>query len=111
MIEAMLLRKNSGRVPPSTTLISVVSALVAIVLLLVLEFGSSLIAPLYLIGDGQQEGEAEDGPPELLFWHGGHKAKISDFSWSKNMPWVLSIVADDNTLQVWQMDDSIVNED
>ncbi|GAB2217684.1 hypothetical protein Droror1_Dr00000887 [Drosera rotundifolia] len=31
MIEAMLLRKDSGRVPPSTTLISAVSALVAIV--------------------------------------------------------------------------------
>ncbi|KAL9262998.1 Cellulose synthase-like protein [Drosera capensis] len=31
MIEAMLLRKDSGRVPPSTTLISAVSALVAVV--------------------------------------------------------------------------------
>ncbi|GAB2219468.1 hypothetical protein Drorol1_Dr00007104 [Drosera rotundifolia] len=70
-----------------------------------------MVWDLNRIGDEQQEGEAEDGPPELLFSHGGHKAKISDFSWSKNMPWVLSTVADDNTLQVWQMDDSIVNED
>lgn len=57
------------------------------------------------------EGEAEDGPPELLFSHGGHKAKISDFSWNKNLPWVISSVADDNTLQIWQMADSIYRDD
>ncbi|GAB2267853.1 hypothetical protein Dimus_002829 [Dionaea muscipula] len=70
-----------------------------------------MVWDLNRIGDEQQEGEAEDGPPELLFSHGGHKAKISDFSWSQNMPWVVSTVAEDNTLQVWQLDDSIVNED
>lgn len=63
------------------------------------------------IGDEQLEGEAEDGPPELLFSHGGHKAKISDFSWNKNQPWVISSVAEDNTLQVWQMAESIYRDD
>lgn len=63
------------------------------------------------IGDEQLEGEAEDGPPELLFSHGGHKAKISDFSWNKNEPWVISSVAEDNTLQVWQMAESIYRDD
>lgn len=63
------------------------------------------------IGDEQLEGEAEDGPPELLFSHGGHKAKISDFSWNKNEPWVISSVAEDNTLQVWQMVESIYRDE
>ncbi|EEF27964.1 retinoblastoma-binding protein, putative [Ricinus communis] len=63
------------------------------------------------IGEEQLELDAEDGPPELLFSHGGHKAKISDFSWNKNDPWVISSVADDNTLQVWQMDEGIYRDD
>ncbi|KDP29661.1 hypothetical protein JCGZ_18823 [Jatropha curcas] len=63
------------------------------------------------IGDEQLELDADDGPPELLFSHGGHKAKISDFSWNKNEPWVISSVADDNSLQVWQMDEGIYHDD
>ncbi|XP_011046680.1 PREDICTED: WD-40 repeat-containing protein MSI2-like [Populus euphratica] len=63
------------------------------------------------IGEEQLELDADDGPPELLFSHGGHKAKISDFSWNKNESWVISSVADDNTLQVWQMAESIYGDD
>ena len=65
------------------------------------------------IGEEQLEIEldADDGPPELLFSHGGHKAKISDFSWNKNEPWVISSVAEDNTLQVWQLAESIYRDD
>ncbi|KAI5577524.1 hypothetical protein POPTR_009G135100v4 [Populus trichocarpa] len=63
------------------------------------------------IGEEQLELDADDGPPELLFSHGGHKAKISDFSWNKNEPWVISSVADDNTLQVWQMAESIYRDE
>ncbi|GAB4838533.1 RNA-binding protein Musashi 2 [Ancistrocladus abbreviatus] len=70
-----------------------------------------MVWDLKRIGDEQQEGEAEDGPPELLFSHGGHKAKISDFSWNKNEPWVISSVADDNTVQVWQMAESIYRDE
>ncbi|XP_042004345.1 WD-40 repeat-containing protein MSI2-like [Salvia splendens] len=70
-----------------------------------------MVWDLNRIGDEQLEGEAEDGPPELLFSHGGHKAKISDFSWNKNQPWVISSVAEDNTLQVWQMAESIYRDD
>lgn len=65
----------------------------------------------FRIGDEQLEGEAEDGPPELLFSHGGHKAKISDFSWNKNQPWVISSVAEDNTLQIWQMAEGIYRDE
>lgn len=54
------------------------------------------------IGAEQTEEDAEDGPSELLFVHGGHTSKISDFSWSESEDWVLASVAEDNILQVWQ---------
>ncbi|XP_059133545.1 LOW QUALITY PROTEIN: histone-binding protein RBBP4-like [Peromyscus eremicus] len=53
--------------------------------------------------------DAEDGPPELLFIHGGHNAKISDFSWNPNEPWVICAVSEDNIMQVWQMAENIFN--
>ncbi|PNI20306.1 RBBP4 isoform 15, partial [Pan troglodytes] len=55
------------------------------------------------IGEEQSPEDAEDGPPELLFIHGGHTAKISDFSWNPNEPWVICSVSEDNIMQVWQM--------
>ncbi|KAL1212311.1 WD-40 repeat-containing protein MSI2 [Cardamine amara subsp. amara] len=80
-----------------------------------------MVWDLNRVGEEQLEIEldAEDGPPELLFSHGGHKAKISDFAWNKNEPWVIASVAEDNSLQVWQMaeniyrdeDDAVADED
>jgi WD40 repeat protein len=55
------------------------------------------------IGEEQSIEDAEDGPPELLFVHGGHTNKISDLAWNVNEPWMLSSVAEDNICQVWQM--------
>lgn len=55
------------------------------------------------IGEEQSVEDAEDGPPELLFVHGGHTAKVSDVSWNLVDPWVLGSAAEDNILQVWQM--------
>ncbi|PAV75050.1 hypothetical protein WR25_06374 [Diploscapter pachys] len=62
------------------------------------------------IGEEQSAEDAEDGPPELLFIHGGHTAKISDFSWNPNEPWVVCSVSEDNVMQIWQMADNIYNE-
>eukprot|EP00742_Colponemidia_sp_Colp-10_P003936 GILJ01004196.1.p1 GENE.GILJ01004196.1~~GILJ01004196.1.p1 ORF type:complete len:425 (-),score=69.59 GILJ01004196.1:170-1444(-) len=59
------------------------------------------------IGAEQTPEDAEDGPAELLFVHGGHTAKISDFSWNPNDPWIMASVAEDNILQVWQMAENI----
>ncbi|KAF8410408.1 hypothetical protein HHK36_002937 [Tetracentron sinense] len=70
-----------------------------------------MIWDLSRIGDEQSEEDAEDGPPELLFSHGGHTAKISEFSWNRNEPWVMSSVAEDNILQVWQVAESIYRDD
>lgn len=63
------------------------------------------------IGDEQTPEDAMDGPPELLFIHGGHTSKISDFSWNPNEPWVIASVAEDNIIQVWQMADNIYNDE
>ncbi|CAG5128013.1 unnamed protein product, partial [Candidula unifasciata] len=63
------------------------------------------------IGEEQLPEDAEDGPPELLFIHGGHTAKISDFSWNPNEPWVICSVSEDNIMQVWQMAENIYNDE
>uniref|UniRef100_A0A286XM10 Histone-binding protein RBBP4-like N-terminal domain-containing protein n=1 Tax=Cavia porcellus TaxID=10141 RepID=A0A286XM10_CAVPO len=63
------------------------------------------------IGEEQSPEDAEDGPPELLFIHGGHTAKISDFSWNPNEPWVLCSVSEDNIMPVWQMAENIYNDE
>ncbi|KAB1225056.1 WD-40 repeat-containing protein MSI1 [Morella rubra] len=55
--------------------------------------------------------DAEDGPPELLFIHGGHTSKISDFSWNPSEDWVVASVAEDNILQIWQMAENIYHDD
>lgn len=63
------------------------------------------------IGLEQDAEDAEDGPPELLFIHGGHTAKVFDFSWSTRADWLVASVAEDNVLQVWQVAESIYNDE
>lgn len=63
------------------------------------------------IGDEQTPEDAEDGPPELLFIHGGHTSKISDFSWNSCNDWVVASVAEDNILQIWQMAENIYHDE
>ncbi|EEQ29056.1 Histone acetyltransferase type B subunit 2 [Microsporum canis] len=62
-------------------------------------------------GEEQTQEDAQDGPPELLFVHGGHTNRISDFSWNLSDPWVLCSAAEDNLLQVWKVADAIVGKD
>lgn len=59
------------------------------------------------LGAEQSPEDAEDGPPELLFLHGGHTSKVSDFSWNKNDEWTIASVSEDNVLQVWNMAEEI----
>jgi hypothetical protein len=42
------------------------------------------------IGLEQDPEDAEDGPPELLFIHGGHTDKIADFAWNAHDDWVVA---------------------
>jgi len=69
-----------------------------------------MIWDLAKIGEEQSHEDMEDGPPELLFIHGGHTAKISDFSWNTNEPWLVGSVAEDNILQIWQMAENIYTD-
>ena len=34
--------------------------------------------------------------------HGGHTARVSDFDWNRNDPWVMVSAAEDNLIQVWR---------
>uniref|UniRef100_A0A2K5QP20 Uncharacterized protein n=1 Tax=Cebus imitator TaxID=2715852 RepID=A0A2K5QP20_CEBIM len=52
-------------------------------------------------GEEQSLEDAEDRPPELFFIHGGHIAKISDFSWNPSEPWVI----------LWQMAENIYKDE
>eukprot|EP00511_Aplanochytrium_stocchinoi_P002955 CAMPEP_0204824780 /NCGR_PEP_ID=MMETSP1346-20131115/2764_1 /ASSEMBLY_ACC=CAM_ASM_000771 /TAXON_ID=215587 /ORGANISM="Aplanochytrium stocchinoi, Strain GSBS06" /LENGTH=450 /DNA_ID=CAMNT_0051952115 /DNA_START=163 /DNA_END=1515 /DNA_ORIENTATION=- len=70
-----------------------------------------MVWDLSRIGMEQTADDAEDGPPELLFIHGGHTSKVSDFSWNKNDDWVIAGVSEDNILQTWQMAENIYNEE
>lgn len=55
------------------------------------------------LGKEQTVEEAVDGPPELLFIHGGHTSKVTDISWNPTEELLLSSVADDNILEIWQI--------
>ncbi|OIV97124.1 hypothetical protein TanjilG_04928 [Lupinus angustifolius] len=70
-----------------------------------------MVWDLSRIGEEQQPKDAEDGPPELLFIHGGHTSKISDFSWNPCEDWVVASVAEDNILQIWQMSENIYHDE
>jgi histone-binding protein RBBP4 len=62
-------------------------------------------------GEEQTPEDQEDGPPELLFMHGGHTNHLADFSWNLNDPWLVCSAAEDNLLQIWKVADAIVNQD
>lgn len=53
-------------------------------------------------GMEQTPEDAEDGPPEMLFMHGGHTNRVSDFTWNPNDPWVVCSAGEDNLIQVWR---------
>ncbi|CAM9833956.1 unnamed protein product, partial [Choristocarpus tenellus] len=62
------------------------------------------------IGEEQTPEDADDGPPELLFIHGGHTSRVCDFSWNLTDDWVCASVSEDNILQVWQMAENIYTD-
>lgn len=63
------------------------------------------------IGAEQTEEEKRDGPPELLFLHGGHTSKVSDIDWNKNEKLMLASVAEDNIIQIWNIAREIYYDD
>lgn len=66
---------------------------------------------IYRIGEEQSSEDAEDGPPELLFIHGGHTGKVMDFSWNLAEDGVIASVDDTGLLQIWKMAEHIAEDD
>jgi histone-binding protein RBBP4 len=54
------------------------------------------------VGEEQMPEDAEDGPPELLFMHGGHTSSVTDFGWNPDQEWLLGSVSEDNICQAWR---------
>ena len=65
------------------------------------------------IGQEQTEEDGRDGPPELLFCHGGHTGAVTDISWnlSSGSEFLVASVSDDNIFQCWQMQKTLYTED
>lgn len=61
-------------------------------------------------GMEQTPEDAEDGPPEMLFMHGGHTNRVSDFTWNMNDPWVMCSAAEDNLIQIWRASRNLVEK-
>ncbi|KAJ7897260.1 WD40 repeat-like protein [Mycena olivaceomarginata] len=59
---------------------------------------------LSMIGVEQTPDDQEDGPPELLFVHGGHTARPTDFCWApgESENWTTTSTSEDNIVMVWQ---------
>ncbi|SCP06098.1 chromatin assembly factor 1 P55 subunit, putative [Plasmodium ovale] len=54
------------------------------------------------IGIEQTYEDSQDGPPELIFIHGGHSSNILDFSLNSSYSMMISSISEDNTLHIWQ---------
>jgi histone-binding protein RBBP4 len=56
------------------------------------------------IGVEQTPDDQEDGPPELMFVHGGHTARPTDFCWAPGEAenWTVASASEDNVVMVWQ---------
>uniref|UniRef100_A0A183DXQ7 WD_REPEATS_REGION domain-containing protein n=1 Tax=Gongylonema pulchrum TaxID=637853 RepID=A0A183DXQ7_9BILA len=70
-----------------------------------------LVWDLSRIGEKQTPEADADGPPELIFIHGGHTGKISDFSWNLNERCVVCSVAENNVMQIWQMAENVFSDE
>ncbi len=46
----------------------------------------------------------------MLFLHGGHTGRVSDFSWNHNEAWTIASVSEDNVLQIWNVAEEIYTE-
>mmetsp|Transcript_6204 Transcript_6204/g.19917 ORF Transcript_6204/g.19917 Transcript_6204/m.19917 type:complete len:94 (-) Transcript_6204:175-456(-) len=63
------------------------------------------------IGEQQPRDDAADGPPELMFVHAGHSGEVTEAAWDPGDSWLLASVSADNTLHIWQMDESNYSTD
>ncbi|GMM37213.1 Msi1 protein [Saccharomycopsis crataegensis] len=52
----------------------------------------------------------DNNPDELLFVHGGHMLGVNDLSWNPNDDWLVSSVANDNSLHIWMPSSTITRK-
>ncbi|KAI3770307.1 hypothetical protein L6452_01435 [Arctium lappa] len=70
-----------------------------------------MVWDLNRINQRQTPLEAEGGPPELLFIHGGHTESVADLSWNPFEDWTIASVANDNMMQIWKLAEHIYQFD
>lgn len=61
-----------------------------------------IIWDLTEIGAEQVPDDAEDGAPEVLMIHAGHRSPVNDFSMNPNIPWLMASAEEENVIQVWK---------
>ncbi|CAI4038413.1 hypothetical protein SMKI_05G0220 [Saccharomyces mikatae IFO 1815] len=54
------------------------------------------------IGAEQTPDDAEDGVPELIMVHAGHRSSVNDFDLNAQIPWLVASSEEENILQVWK---------
>eukprot|EP01083_Nonionella_stella_P187665 690081_1 len=69
-----------------------------------------IVWDLARIGAQQTAEKAQDGPPEMVFLHGGHTERVTDFSWNPNEEWTIASVAENAAMQVWSLAEHIYLE-
>eukprot|EP00386_Alphamonas_edax_P011372 GDKI01036072.1.p1 GENE.GDKI01036072.1~~GDKI01036072.1.p1 ORF type:complete len:521 (-),score=180.01 GDKI01036072.1:159-1721(-) len=69
-----------------------------------------VIYDLSRIGCEQSDADAADGPPEIMFIHGGHTGRLTDFAWNPNegAEWVIASADENNNLQIWMPAESVL---
>lgn len=61
-----------------------------------------IIWDLAEIGSEQVPDDADDGSPEIMMIHAGHRSPVNDFSMNPNVPWLVASTEEDNVIQVWK---------
>ena len=54
------------------------------------------------IGAEQVPDDADDGSPEVVMIHAGHRSPVNDFSMNPNIPWLMASAEEENIVQVWK---------
>ena len=61
---------------------------------------------------GENLGNNDGIPSEMIFEHGGHMDKINDFDWNQNEDMMCASIDNSNNLQIWEMNmKNIINND
>ncbi|SCU79651.1 LANO_0A07030g1_1 [Lachancea nothofagi CBS 11611] len=68
-----------------------------------------LMWDLFQIGAEQPQEDADDGVPELLMMHAGHKSAVNDFSCNSSIPWLMASVEEENIVQIWKPSNKLTN--